>query len=110
MHLYPRSRVDIFIACSRVQQVCLEVQHMRWVAAQARYRSRLTRLARHMPHANRLTRAITAEILAQHGLLAPVPRHEGMAVLPSLSEPVSPHGELSHHVNRPKIGFRDQLA
>jgi hypothetical protein len=43
-----------------------------------------------MPQANLLTRAITAEILAQHGLLAPAPRGGEMAIGPSLQASPTP--------------------
>ena len=73
MYLPSPSRVDIAAACARAQQLCVELQYTRWVAARARHRARLTRLARYMPQANTLTLAIAAEILAQHGLLAQGP-------------------------------------
>src|ERR671915_448078 len=73
MHLHPRPRIDIAATCARALQLCREVQYTRWVAAQARHRARLTRLAWHMPQANPLTLTITAQMLATHGLLAPEP-------------------------------------
>ena len=70
MHRHPLSRIDIFTTHARAQQACLEVQHTRRLAAQTRYRARLTYLARYMPQANLLTHAITTEILTRHGLPA----------------------------------------
>jgi hypothetical protein len=84
MHLHSLSWIDVLAALGHARQVCMEVQHTRWLAAQTRRRARLTCLARHMPQANLLTRAITAEILTRHGLFAPAPTGRGRAVAPSL--------------------------
>jgi hypothetical protein len=85
MHLRLPSRIDVLAVCARAQEVCLEVQQTRRLAAQARHRALLTRLARYMPQANLLTRAITAEILTQHGLFTPAPTDLGRAVSPFVS-------------------------
>jgi hypothetical protein len=68
MHPLTPLRADIAAACARAERLSIELQQTRWVAARARYRSRLTRLARYMPQANNLTLVITDEILLQHGL------------------------------------------
>jgi hypothetical protein len=85
MLLQPLSWIDIFATHARAQQVCIEVQHTRQLAAQTRYRARLTYLARYMPQANLLTRAITTEILTRYGLLAPAPTDRGLVAAPSVS-------------------------
>ena len=93
MHRPPLSWIDIFTTHARAQQACLEVQHTRRLAAQTRYRARLTYLARYMPQANLLTRAITTEILTRHGLLTPAPTDRGSAAAPSVprqSQPIRP--------------------
>ena len=90
MHLHPLSWIDVLAAHGRARQGCMEVQHTRRLAAQTRRRARLTRLAWYMPQANLLTRAITAEILAQHGLLAPAPRGREMAIGPSFQPSPTP--------------------
>ena len=43
--------------------------HLRWRATWSCQHARCTSLARSMPNANPLTRTVTADILAQHGLL-----------------------------------------
>jgi len=71
-HIINWGKVYTTRACAR--QLRLEVQHMLWWAWQARHKARLLRLAQDMPGANRSTVAITADILAQRGLLTPPAR------------------------------------
>jgi len=86
MYLRPLSWIDILAVCARAQQTRIEVQHTRRLAAETRQRALLTCVARHMPEANFLTRAVTAEILKQHGLFGATPTKLGNGVPPAVPD------------------------